>query len=397
MTTKSTQILLIVTGGIAAYKALELVRRLVDVGCVVRVVMTKAAQEFVTPLSFQALSGQAVHTTLLDADAEAGMGHIELARWADRVLIAPASADFIARLAIGLADDLATTLCLATKAPILLAPAMNHQMWRNAATQANIAVLAKRQVEIIGPDSGYQACGELGPGRLTEIENIVAAVVADKQSGTMAGKRVLITAGPTQEAIDPVRYISNRSSGKMGYALAAQAAAAGAEVTLVSGPTTLPTPPVTVVPVVSAQDMYEAVMANIDNQHIFIASAAVADYTIDAPAAQKRKKSDTELNLTLTATQDILKAVAAMAARPFCVGFAAETENLVANAQEKLRRKSLDMIAANDVSDSSIGFDSDNNELTVIWRGGEQRLAMAAKDDIARQLINLIAAQYIAA
>ena len=394
MTTENKQILLIVSGGIAAYKALELVRRLVDLDCSVRVVMTPAAQEFVTPLSFQALSGQAVHTSLLDADAEAGMGHIELARWASQVVVAPASADFIARLAAGLADDLATTLCLATTAPILVAPAMNHQMWSNPATQANITRLKERSTNFVGPDSGYQACGESGPGRLADLDDIVAAITARFHDGALTGKRVLITAGPTQEAIDPVRYISNRSSGKMGYALAAQAALAGAEVTLVSGPTSLTPPAVTLVPVVSAQDMYDGVIANIGHQDIFIACAAVADYTVDAPARQKRKKSDTELNLTLTATQDILKAVAAMTERPFCVGFAAETENLLANAEDKLQKKSLDMIAANDVSNSAIGFDSDNNEITVIWRGGRKRLPMAGKEQIARQLINLIATQY---
>ena len=394
MSTENKQILLIVSGGIAAYKALELVRRLVDLDCSVRVVMTPAAQEFVTPLSFQALSGQAVHTSLLDADAEAGMGHIELARWASQVVIAPGSADFIARLATGLANDLATTLCLATNAPILVAPAMNHQMWSNPATQANIATLKERKTTFVGPDSGYQACGESGPGRLADLDDIVAAITARFHHGALAGKRVLITAGPTQEAIDPVRYISNRSSGKMGYALAAQAVLAGAEVTLVSGPTSLTAPAVRLVPVVSAQDMYDGVIANIGDQDIFIACAAVADYTVDTPARQKRKKSDTELNLTLTATQDILKAVASMTERPFCVGFAAETENLLANAEDKLQKKSLDMIAANDVSNSAIGFDSDNNEITVIWRGGKKRLPMAGKEQIAHQLINLIATQY---
>ena len=394
MTTKNKQILLIVSGGIAAYKALELVRRLSDLNHSVRVVMTAAAQQFVTPLSFQALSGQVVHTSLLDADAEAGMGHIELARWADQVVVAPASANFIARLASGFADDLATTLCLATEAPMLVAPAMNHQMWRNQATQRNIATLKERNVALVGPDSGYQACGETGPGRLADLDDIVTAITAQSHARPLQGVRILITAGPTQEAIDPVRYISNRSSGKMGYALAAQAAAAGAEVTLVSGPTALAKPPGKLIPVVSAQEMYDEVMANIPGQHIFIASAAVADYTIATPASQKRKKSDTELNLTLTATQDILKAVASMTKRPFCVGFAAETENLLANAEDKLSRKSLDMIAANDVSNSAIGFDSDNNELTVIWRGGTTRLPMAGKEQIARQLVDLIATRY---
>ena len=395
-TNNNKQIVLIVTGGIAAYKALELVRQLRELGHEVRVVMTAAARQFVGPLSFQALSGHPVRDELLDADAESGMGHIELARWAEQIIVAPASADFIARLAHGLCDDLASTLCLATAAPLLVAPAMNQQMWRHPATEHNTKLLQSRGATIVGPDSGFQACGETGPGRLVDVAQIVAALREQNQPAVLAGKRVLITAGPTQEAIDPVRYITNRSSGKMGYAIATQAAAAGAEVTLVTGPTALPKPPVEVVPVTSAHDMYEAVLSKVAQTDIFISAAAVADYTFDQPATQKRKKSATELNLTLTATQDILQAVASSKPRPFCVGFAAETEDLASNAQSKLQRKSLDMIAANDVSDKSIGFDSDNNELLVLWPGGKEHLAHAGKGEIARQLIALIAARFAA-
>ncbi|MEM7467846.1 MAG: bifunctional phosphopantothenoylcysteine decarboxylase/phosphopantothenate--cysteine ligase CoaBC [Pseudomonadota bacterium] len=387
-------ILLIVSGGIAAYKALELVRQLRDAGYEVRVVMTAAAEQFVAPLSFQALSGEPVHTKLLDAEAEAGMGHIELARWADKVLVAPATANFLAKLANGLADDLASTICVATAAPITVAPAMNHQMWGNVATQDNVKRLSARGIFVIAPGNGYQACGEFGPGRLAAVEEIVATFTTDANSHALIGKSVLITAGPTQEAIDPVRYITNRSSGKMGYAIANAAIAAGAEVTLVSGPTSMDATGVKLIPVVSAQDMYDAVLDNLRGADIFIAAAAVADYTFDDPAKQKRKKSDTELNLTLTPTQDILKAVATRDERPFCVGFAAETSDLRANAQDKLRRKALDMIAANDVSDASIGFDSDNNELLVLWHGGEQRLPIASKAQIANQLVALIAERF---
>lgn len=405
---KNNNILLIVTGGIAAYKALELVRLLRDSSHQVRVVMTEAAQQFVGPLSFQALSGNPVMSELLDADAEAGMGHIELARWAGLVAVVPASADFIARMAHGIADDLASTICLATDAPVFVAPAMNQQMWRNAATQANIATLQSRAITIIGPASGTQACGDVGFGRLSEPQEIwqslvkYAGTVGIKPgtlpgalAGALAGANVLITAGPTQEAIDPVRYVSNRSSGKMGYALARSALEAGASVTLVSGPTSLRAPSkANLVPVVSAADMYQAVMNNLSNVDIFIAAAAVADYTISQPSSQKRKKSTDELHLTLTSTQDILKAVAGLESPPFCVGFAAETQNLASNASDKLRKKSLDMIAANDVSNKAIGFDSDDNEMLVLWHGGEKRLRLAHKDEIARQLIQLIAMRH---
>lgn len=385
-------ILLIVTGGIAAYKALELVRLLRDASCQIRVVMTAAAQQFVGPLSFQALSGNPVMSDLLDAEAEAGMGHIELARWADLIVVAPASADFIAKMAAGLADDLASTVCLACAAPTLVAPAMNQQMWDNAATKSNIRTLQARGIGIVGPASGVQACGDVGFGRLTEPELIAASIAGHFSSGSLSGKTVMITAGPTQEALDPVRYVSNRSSGKMGYALASAALEAGARVILVSGPTHITVPSkVTLISVISAEDMLRAVMENLNEVDVFIGAAAVADYTFSEPAAQKRKKSADELNLTLTATQDILKTVASLEKRPYCVGFSAETENLIKNARAKLQRKSLDMIAANDVSNESIGFDSDNNEMIVLWSDGERRLQFAHKDEIARQLVALIA------
>lgn len=386
---------LIVTGGIAAYKAPELVRRLRDAGAEVRVVMTRAAQEFVRPLTFQAVSGQPVHTDLLDPAAEAAMGHIELARWADLVIAAPASADFMARLAAGFADDLATTLCLATAAPLLIAPAMNRLMWAHPATRSNLATLTARGVRCAGPAEGAQACGETGAGRLAETADIIAAAEALCGTRELAGMRVLITAGPTQEPIDPVRVITNRSSGKMGYAVARAAAAAGAEVTLVSGPTALPAPAgVSITRVATAADMYRAVMAAVARCDIFIATAAVADYTLADPAAHKVKKQGTLLTLTLQPTQDILAAVAARTPPPFTVGFAAETENLLDYARGKLTRKALDMVAANLVGQPGTGFDADDNELHVVWHGGDQPLGRASKDALARRLIELIAERY---
>ncbi len=386
------RVVLIVTGGIAAYKALELVRCLRDDGAAVNVVMTAAAEHFVGRLSFQALSSEPVHTDLLDARAEGAMGHIELARWADIVIVAPATADFMARLRHGLADDLATTLCLATVAPILVAPAMNRQMWLNAATVDNTAVLKIRGIVFVGPDAGAQACGETGPGRMALPADIVAAAGALFPAGMLAGRRLMVTAGPTREAIDPVRYISNKSSGKMGYAIAQAAAEAGAEVILVSGPTRLSSPVrVHRTAVISADEMYDAVMAVVDDVDIFVACAAVADYRVEAPAQQKRKKDNHSLNLTLTPTRDILQSVTARPTPPFAVGFAAETEDLLQNARSKLERKSLDMIAANQVGIEGLGFDSNDNELYVLWKGGEQHLAKASKDVIARQLIGLVA------
>jgi len=388
-------ILLVVTGGIAAYKAPDLVRRLRDAGATVRVAMTPAATEFVRPLTFQAVSGVSVHVDLFDPGAEAAMGHIELARWADLVVVAPASADFIARLAHGLADDLPSTLCLATAAPILVAPAMNRLMWAHAATQANVAVLRARGVRFVGPDEGEQACGETGAGRMAEPPAIVVAALCAQGGDALAGLRVLLTAGPTQEPIDPVRFITNRSSGKMGYAVAAAARDAGARVTLITGPTRLVAPAgCEVVAVTTAQDMLDAVLARVADCDIFIASAAVADYTIATPAPHKVKKAGTALTLTLTPTPDILRTVATRAGAPFTVGFAAETERLAEHARGKLTSKSLNMIAANLVGRVGTGFESDDNELSVFWKGGERQLGKAAKQALARDLVAIIAERY---
>jgi len=389
------QILLVVSGGIAAYKAPDLVRRLRDEGAAVRVAMTRAATEFVRPLSFQAVSGAPVHVELFDPAAEAAMGHIELARWAELVIVAPASADFIARLAHGLADDLPSTLCLATAAPLLVAPAMNRQMWSHAATQANLATLRARGVRLVGPDEGSQACGETGAGRMSEPLAIVAAAAGCWPGGLLDGLRVLLTAGPTQEPIDPVRFITNRSSGKMGYAVAAAAREAGARVTLVSGPTRLAAPAgCEYVAVTTAQEMLEAVLARVAACDIFIASAAVADYTVTTPVAQKMKKAREALTLTLTPTIDILGTVAARPGAPFTVGFAAETERLADYARGKLASKSLNMIAANLVGRAGTGFESDDNELSVFWQGGERQLGKAAKPALARDLVAVIAERY---
>ncbi len=390
------QICLVVSGGIAAYKAPDLVRRLRDAGASVRVVMTRAATEFVRPLTFQAVSGAPVHVDLLDPQAEAAMGHIELARWAELVIVAPASADCLARLAHGLADDLATTLCLATAAPLLVAPAMNRQMWAHAATRANLTLLRERGVAVCGPEEGSQACGETGAGRMAEPLQIVDAAGALFVRGdALAGLHVLLTAGPTQEPIDPVRFITNRSSGKMGYAVAAAALEAGARVTLVSGPTRLlPPAGCTVVSVTSAADMLAAVLAHVGTADIFIATAAVADYTVAAPAAQKMKKQGEALTLTLAPTTDILRTVAARPGAPFTVGFAAETERLAEYARGKLEAKSLNMIAANLVGLAGSGFESDDNELSVFWSGGEKQLGKASKSTLARALMAIIAERY---
>ena len=389
------RVLLGVTGGIAAYKGAELVRRLREQGAEVQVVMTRGAREFITPLTFQALSGKPVRTEIFSAGDEAAMGHIELARWADCVLIAPASANFIARLAAGLADDLLSTLCLASAAPIAIAPAMNQQMWNNPATCANVRVLKERGMNIFGPASGDQACGETGPGRMLEPGQLVEALAEFfKGEGRLCGRRVLITAGPTQEAIDPVRYISNRSSGRMGYALCAAALNVGAEVTLISGPVALQAPAgARVVQVRTALEMRQAVMAEAVQADIFIAAAAVADYRCADDAAIKIKKSATALNLRLEPNPDILAEVAALARAPFTVGFAAETESLREHALEKLEGKHLDMIAANLVGDGK-GFESPDNALEVYWRGGERSLPLAAKERIATQLMELIAERY---
>lgn len=385
-------VLLGVSGGIAAYKSAELVRQLQLLGATVRVIMTRGSQEFITPLTLQALSGHPVHTELLDEAAEQGMGHIELARWADLLLIAPATADLIARLGSGRADDLLTTTALATPAPILIAPAMNQQMWRDAATIANIATLEGRGIGIVGPAAGEQACGDVGPGRMEEPTVIAAEAAALFATGELAGKRVVITAGPTREALDPVRYISNHSSGKMGYALAQAAIDAGAHTTLISGPVNLEPPEhATVLPVTSADDMLEASVALLPDCDIFIACAAVADYRPAAMNSQKIKKGDNRITLELVQNPDIVATIANSEIRPFTVGFAAETNDVISYARDKMQRKRLDMIVANDVSDSTIGFNSADNAATVLWVNGEKTLQRASKSNIARQLVQLIA------
>ncbi len=387
-------ILLGVTGGIAAYKSAELVRQLRQQGAEVRVVMTAAAMEFVTPLTFQALSAHPVHTDLLDSGAEAAMGHIELARWADALLIAPATADFIARQVSGRADDLLTAVCLACDATIAVAPAMNRAMWGNPATVDNVMVLKKRDVRILGPAEGSQACGESGPGRMLEPVELVAAVTGLFNTGVLAGRRVLVTAGPTREAIDPVRYISNRSSGRMGYAVAAAAAEAGASVLLISGPVSLETPArVRRIDVESAAEMHAAVMKDIADIDIFISVAAVADYRPASVAQQKLKKTAATLSLELTPNRDILADVAALPDAPFTVGFAAETQALESNARDKLLAKKLDMIAANAVGQQQ-GFDQEDNALHVLWAQGEQSLPLASKSRLSRQLLAVIAERF---
>ncbi len=389
------QILLGVTGGIAAYKSAELIRRLQDRGANVRVVMTPAAKEFITPLTLQALSGNPVHTTLLDPEAEAAMGHIELARWADLILVAPATADFMARLAQGQGNDLLTTLCLACSAPIAIAPAMNQAMWKDASTQDNRARLSQRQVHIFGPAEGSQACGDVGPGRMLEAHEIASAAESIFTSGSLAGKRVVITAGPTREAIDPVRYISNHSSGKMGYAIAQAAIEAGAHCTLISGPTNLAAPEAAnLVSVVSALDMHAASLEAAGQADIFIASAAVADYRPRDYADQKIKKTaDDSMNIEMVKNPDIVASVAALKDKPFTVGFAAETQDLERYALDKLARKNLDLIVANDVSNGDIGFNSDNNAATVFGPDSRDEIKQCSKRQMARQLIELIAAK----
>ncbi|OUD14028.1 bifunctional phosphopantothenoylcysteine decarboxylase/phosphopantothenate--cysteine ligase CoaBC [Thioflexithrix psekupsensis] len=382
-------------GGIAAYKIPDLVRRLKERGANIKVVMTANAQAFITPLTLQAVSGERVYTHLLDSEAEAAMGHIELARWADLILIAPATADLLARLAYGHADDLLTTLCVASAAPLALAPAMNQQMWRAAVTQENYQRLQARGVHFFGPAHGSQACGDVGEGRLLEPLALVDAVAQLWTARDLAGIRILITAGPTREALDPVRFISNRSSGKMGYALAAAATAAGAEVTLVSGPVTLPVPAgVKHISVESAQDMYAATFQSIDNQDIFIGTAAVADYRPASVATQKMKKgqTDTDITLTLVRNPDILAAVAATQ-KVFTVGFAAETEHLLEHARQKLINKKINMIAANWVGVDR-GFERDDNALTVLWSDGEIQLPYAPKATLAQQLIRVVIERY---
>ena len=387
-------VLLGVTGGIAAYKSAELVRQLLLSGAVVRVVMTSAATEFITPLTLQALSGNPVHTDLLDPAAEAAMGHIELARWADVLLVAPATADFIARVADGRANDLLAAVCLASDAPVAVAPAMNRAMWENPATGENLATLQRRDIRVLGPADGLQACGETGPGRMLEAGELVAGLSGMFRTGILAGRQVLVTAGPTREAIDPVRYLSNHSSGRMGFAVAAAAAEAGAAVTLISGPVSLATPAgVQRIDVESAADLYAAVMQAVTAADIFISVAAVADYRPALVAAQKLKKESAEVSLDLVRNPDILAAVAALPDAPFTAGFAAETEDVASNAQHKRLAKGVDMIAANRVG-AGLGFNSEENALHVFWEKGEQVLPVAGKDKLARQLLNLIAEQF---
>ena len=391
-------VLLGVSGGIAAYKAAELTRRLRAEGAEVRVVMTRAAQAFVGPLTFQALSGNPVRLDILDPTAEAGMDHIELARWADLVLVAPATADLMARLAAGMADDLLTTLALATQAPLVLAPAMNQQMWEHPATRANARLLAERGVRLLGPAAGAQACGETGPGRMLEPGDIVAALLGPQPGSPLAGRRVLVTAGPTREALDPVRYIGNRSSGRMGYALAQALVDRGAQVVLVSGPTALAAPVgLERLQVESALEMHAAVMGRIADQDIFVAAAAVADYRVADPAPHKIKKGQQELTMSLVLNPDILAQVAALPTPPFTVGFAAETERVEEQALAKLRAKGLDMIAANLVGGARGGFEREENALTVIRRDGRlDPLPLMPKARLAEALTDLIAETYAA-
>jgi len=392
---KEKRIILGVTGGIAAYKACELTRQLSRAGACVRVVMTRAAASFVAPLTFQALSGNPVHLDLLDMEEESAMGHIRLARWAELILIAPATADFMARLRAGLAGELLDAVCLAAEVPVALAPAMNRAMWFNPATQENAAILATRGILLLGPDKGMQACGENGFGRMMEPIDLCHAVDAIFTQKNLAGCSVLVSAGPTRESLDPVRYLTNRSSGKMGYAMAQAAINAGAKVTLVSGPVLLEPPKeAIVVKVESAADMFNSVVGLAPRHDIYIGTAAVADYTPAQVAEGKIKKHDEALSIQLNRTRDILAAVAGLPNRPFTVGFAAETCQLESHAREKLESKGLDMIAANWVGQSEGGFDRDENALWVCWPGGEKSLPMASKQNIAVELIELISERY---
>jgi phosphopantothenoylcysteine decarboxylase/phosphopantothenate--cysteine ligase len=387
------RIVLGVTGGIAAYKSADLVRRLRDAGAEVRVVMSHGATAFISPLTFQAVSGNPVHTDLLDESAEAGMGHIELARWADQVLVAPATAHFMAQLAHGMAGDLLCTLCLASAAPLAIAPAMNQQMWSNAATMANRKLLVKRGIQVIGPASGSQACGETGPGRMVEVQELLAAL-SPAAPMALAGKHVVVTAGPTIEDIDPVRYIANRSSGRMGFACARAASEAGARVSLIAGPVQLETPAgVERRDVRSAREMHTIALQLAPSADVFISVAAVADYRPARPAAQKIKKGLPQQTIELVSNPDIVSAVAALAKRPFTVGFAAETEKLRTHALEKLSRKGLDMIAANRVGQSGSGFESEENEILLITPSGEQDLGRGSKQQLARLLIEAVVAR----
>ncbi len=386
------RIILGITGGIAAYKSAEIVRRLKDQNAEVRVVMTAGAGEFIRPLTLQALSGNPVHTDLLDAEAEAAMGHIELAHWADLLLIAPATANFIATMVHGTADCLLSAVYLATSAKVAVAPAMNQAMWSHAASQQNIEILKARNTVVIGPDEGIQACGDTGPGRLQQPEAITTALEGLFESGLLQGTRVVITAGPTREAIDPVRYISNHSSGKMGYALAGAMAEAGAVVTLITGPLSLAPPPgCKLISVVSAQDMLQASMDTAEAADIFISAAAVADYRVKTIAPQKIKKQAETLSIDLERNPDIIGTVASTYTHLYMVGFAAETENLEAHARDKLARKKLDAIIANDVSRTDIGFNSEDNQVVWIDKQSSRQLDKKNKSQLAREIVTLVA------
>ena len=391
-------VLLGISGGIAAYKTPELVRRLRERGAEVQIVMTASAGEFVTETALQAVSGRPIRSNLWDKEAEASMSHIELARWADVVLIAPATAEIIARLASGAASDLLTTICLATEAPLAIAPAMNKVMWANVAVQTNRETLETRGVRILGPDSGSQACGEIGEGRMLDPDDIAAIVcgptLVSQDDLTLTGKTVVVTAGPTREPIDPVRFITNRSSGKMGYAIAAAALEQGARVVLISGPTSIPAPAgADVHQVETAQEMYDVTHQQISDADIFIATAAVADYRPAKRQAQKIKKNDETMTIELLRSADILASVAALDDAPFTVGFAAETENVRKNAIGKLQRKKLDMIVANQVGEGK-GFDSDQNAVNVYWQAGEKSFSTAEKTELARDVLKLIAERF---
>ena len=387
------KIVLGITGGIAAYKCAELVRRLKDAGCEVKVVMTESAKHFITPLTMQAVSGETVSDSLLDPSAEASMGHIEFAKWADLILVAPATCNIIAKMAAGIADDLLTTLLLATPAKVAIAPAMNQQMYAHAATQANLATLKARNVLLWGPGKGEQACGDIGAGRMLEPHELVALCIAKEQPQLLAGKTITITAGPTREPLDPVRFISNHSSGKMGYALAEAALQFGAKVNLISGPVTIKAPTgVNLINIESAEELLTESLTYAPQSDAFIGCAAVADYRAANIATQKMKKQGDELTLTLTKNPDVIAAIANLTQnRPYTVGFAAETQNVESYAKGKLQNKNLDMICANDVSKSGLGFNSDHNALTLYWHNEQLELPTTSKIEIARKVIEQLA------
>jgi len=394
---QNKKIVLGISGGIAAYKTPELVRRLKDQGADIRVVMTEGAKAFITPLTLQAVSGNAVADSLLDTQAELAMGHIALAKWADLVIIAPATADIMARIAAGMANDLLTTLCLATSAPIAIAPAMNQQMWHAMATQANVKTLTERGFQLWGPGSGKQACGDIGLGRMLEVDELVSLGSDFFYDKYLQGQHWVITAGPTREAIDPVRYISNHSSGKMGYAIAHAALRAGADVTLISGPVAISAPiGCQLISVNCAEEMHQHALKIAPHCTTFVACAAVADYRVADIATQKIKKDNDVMQLKLVRNHDIVADVACLDDKPFMVGFAAETQNVEHYARDKLMRKKLDLIAANDVAKSNQGFNSDDNALTLFSAIDKIEIPLANKHIIAQQLVSLINQHYLA-